>query len=64
LEGFHLTFFNKCVLKNLYKLFIRHLNEIVGNFIMVPFLLSLKPVYPSVRTTGNRIRINERGNGI
>lgn len=42
-------------------MFIRHLNEIRRNF-MVPFLLSLKPAYSFVVNTGNRIRINERGN--
>jgi len=39
----------------------RHLNEIIGNF-MVPFLLSSKPVACSpVCNTGNRMRINGKG---
>lgn len=59
--GFHYKDFRKSL--NIMSL-KRHMIEISGNFIMVPFLLSLKPFCSRVYATGDRIIINERGNGI
>ena len=59
----HFLTFYRCKSRSSYKLFTRHSIEMIGNFMLVPFLLFLNPVCSYVDDTGNRITINERGNG-
>lgn len=61
--NFHFRSLIKSKSQSSYMLLKRHSIEMIGNFMLVPFLLFLNPVCSLVNGTGIRITINERGNG-